>query len=325
MKKEMTIQGNKGEIVLYRMQGGRTGLDVRLEAETLWLTQKQMAELFDTERSVITRHVGNIFTSGELVEKSNVQKMHIAGSDKPVAFYNLDVIISVGYRVNSLRGTQFRIWATQVLKDHLVKGYTTNARRLKELRQSLKLVGQVLDRYDVTTDQARALLRVVTEYSYALDLLDDYDHQRIAVTRVRRGKARGITYEEAIGMISHLREKFGGSALFGKEKDKSLAGSLNAVMQTFEGKDVYPGLEEKAAHLLYFLVKNRSFVDGNKRIAAALFLWFMEKNKMLLNNDGTKRIADNALVAITLLIAESRPQEKDSICKMVVNLINDKN
>lgn len=321
----MTIKGTKGEIVLYRSQGGRTELGVRLEAETLWLTQKQMSELFETERSVITRHVGNIFTSGELVEKSNVQKIHIPGSDKPVAFYNLDVIIGVGYRVNSLRGTQFRIWATQILKEHLVKGYTANERRLKELHQSLKLVGQVLDRYDVTTDQARALLRVVTEYSYALDLLDDYDHQRIAVTRVHRGKARGITYEEAIGMISCLREKFGGSALFGKEKDGSLAGSLNAVLQTFEGKDVYPGLEEKAAHLLYFLVKNHSFVDGNKRIAAALFLWFMEKNKMLLRNDGTKRIADNALVAITLLIAESRAQEKDVICKMVVNLINDKN
>jgi len=163
----------------------------------------------------------------------------------------------------------------------------------------------VLDRYDVTTDQARALLRVVTEDFYALDLLDDYDHQRIAVTRVRRGKARGVTYEEAIGMISCLREKFGGSALFGKEKDKSLAGSLSAVMQTFEGKDVYPGLEETAAHLLYFLVKNHSFVDGNKRIAASFFLWFMEKNNMLFRNDGTKRIADNALVAITLLIAEN--------------------
>jgi hypothetical protein len=195
MKKETTIKGSKGEIVLYRTQGGRTKIDVRLEADTLWLNQKQMAELFETERSVITKHVHNIFTSGELVQESNVQKMHIAASDKPVVFYTLDVIISVGYRVNSLRGTQFRMWATHILKDHLVKGYTANERRLKELRQSLKLVGQVLDRYDVTTDQARALLRVVSDYSYALDLLDDYDHQRIAVTRVRRGKAWGITYE----------------------------------------------------------------------------------------------------------------------------------
>jgi len=328
MKKETTIQGNKGEIVLYRMGSGRAEIRVHLEADSLWLNQKQLAELFDTERSVITKHVRNIFKTGELKENSVCAKFaHTAADGKTynTAFYNLDVIISVGYRVNSIRGTQFRIWATQVLKDHLVKGYTANERRLKELRQSLKIVRQVLDRYDVTTDQARALLRVVADYSYALDLLDDYDHQRLSAKRMRRGKATAITYEEAIGMISRLREKFGSSALFGKEKDGSLAGSLNAVMQTFEGKDVYPGLEEKAAHLLYFLVKNHSFVDGNKRIAAALFLWFMEKNSLLLREDGTKRIADNALVAITLLIAESSPREKDVICKMVVNLINDRN
>jgi prophage maintenance system killer protein len=212
-----------------------------------------------------------------------------------------------------------------VLKDHLVKGYSVNERRLKELRQSLKLVEQVLDRYDVTTDQARALLHVVADYSYALDLLDDYDHQRLKIGKTRKGKARAITYEEAVDMIERLRLKFGASALFGREKDNSLAGSLNAVMQTCGGADAYPGLEEKAAHLLYFLVKNHSFVDGNKRIAAALFLWFMEKNSLLLRDDGTKRLADNALVAITLLIAESRPQEKNVICKMMVNLINEKN
>ncbi len=328
MKKETTIKGSKGEIVLYRTQGGRTKIDVRLEADTLWLNQKQMAELFETERSVITKHVRNIFNTSELAENAVCAKFaHTATDGKTyhTAFYNLDLIISVGYRVNSLRGTQFRMWATHILKDHLVKGYTANERRLKELRQSLKLVGQVLDRYDVTTDQARALLRVVSDYSYALDLLDDYDHQRLTTGRTRRGKATAISYEAAVGMISRLRQKFDVSPLFGKEKDGSLAGSLNAVMQTFEGKDVYPGLEEKAAHLLYFLVKNHSFVDGNKRIAAALFLWFMEKNSLLLREDGTKRIADNALVAITLLIAESRPQEKDIICKMVVNLINDKN
>jgi prophage maintenance system killer protein len=328
MKKETTIKGDKGEIVLYRTQGGRTELGVRLDADTLWLTQKQMAELFATERSVITKHVRNICTSGELEENSVCAKFaHTAADGKKyqTAFYNLDLIISVGYRVNSIRGTQFRIWATQVLKEHLVKGYTANERRLKELRQSLKLVGQVLDRYDVTTDQARALLRVVADYSYALDLLDDYDHQRLSTARMRRGRVRAITYDEAVDMIAQLRKKFGTSALFGKEKDSSLAGSLSAVMQTFQGKDVYPGMEDKAAHLLYFLVKNHSFVDGNKRIAAALFLWFMEKNNMLFREDGAKRIADNALVAITLLIAESRPQEKDIICKMVVNLINDRN
>jgi len=322
------IKTDSGEIILYRDPDGRASLTVRLEKETIWLDAHQMGMLFDRDRSVILRHIRNIYSSRELAPEATCAKIAQVAADgktRRMDIFNLDVIIGVGYRVNSLRGTQFRIWATQILKEHLVKGYTANERRLKELRQSLKLVGQVLDRYDVTTDQARALLRVVTEYSYALDLLDDYDHQRIAVTRVRRGKARGITYEEAIDMISCLREKFGGSALFGKEKDKSLAGSLNAVLQTFQGRDVYPGMEDKAAHLLYFLVKNHSFVDGNKRIAASLFLWFMEKNNMLLNNDGTKRIADNALVAITLLIAESSPREKDVICKMVVNLINEKN
>ena len=258
MKKETTIKGDKGEIVLYRTQGGRTELGVRLDADTLWLTQKQMAELFATERSVITKHVRNICTSGELEENSVCAKFaHTAADGKKyqTAFYNLDLIISVGYRVNSIRGTQFRIWATQVLKDHLVKGYTANERRLKELRQSLKLVGHVLDRYDVTGDQARALLRVVADYSFALDLLDDYDHHRLSTKRTRRGKAISITHEEAVGLIARLRKKFGVSALFGKEKDGSLSGSLNAVMQTFQGRDVYPGMEEKAAHLLYFLVK----------------------------------------------------------------------
>ena len=322
------IKTDRGDIILYRAPDGQTSLTVRLEKETIWLDAHQMGMLFDRDRSVILRHIRNIYSTQELSPEATCAKIAQVAADgktRRMDIFNLDVIIGVGYRVNSLRGTQFRMWATQILKEHLVKGYTSNERRLKELRQSLKLVGQVLDRYDVTTDQARALLRVVSDYSYALDLLDDYDHQRIAVTRVRRGKARGITYEEAIGMIARLREKFGVSPLFGKEKDGSLAGSLNAVMQTFEGKDVYPGLEEKAAHLLYFLVKNHSFIDGNKRIAAALFLWFMEKNSLLLREDGTKRIADNALVAITLLIAESSPQEKDVICKMVVNLINDRN
>ena len=317
--------GRGGEIVLYRTPDGRTELDVRLEYETLWLTQKQMAELFDTERSVITKHLRNVFSSGELDQESNVQKMHIAGSTKPVAFYPLDAILSVGYRVNSKRGTQFRIWATRVLRDHILKGYSVNELRLKDLRQSLRLVQNVLDRYDVSGDQAKALLQVVTDYSYALDLLDDYDHQRVAVTRARRGKARRISYDEARAIIERLRERFSSSDLFGKEKDESLRGSLGAIMQTFDGKDVYPSLEEKAANLLYFVVKNHSFVDGNKRIAAALFLWFMEKNRLLYRDDGSKRVADNALVAITLMIAESRPAEKDIITKVMVNLINSRN
>jgi prophage maintenance system killer protein len=311
-----------GEIVIYRDRKGEAGLDVRLEGDTLWLTQAQIGLLFEKERSVITKHLRNVFRSGELEEKSNVQKMHFANSDKPVLLYNLDVILCVGYRVNSKRGTQFRIWATNVLKQHIVKGYTENARRLQELRQSLQLVEHVLDRHEVSADEAKALLRVVTDYSYALDLLDDYDHQRIPAAPMHRGEVKAISYEEARRIIERLGEKFGGPAIFGQEKDDSLQSSLNAILQTFDGQDVYPGLEEKAAHLLYFLVKNHSFIDGNKRIAASLFLWFLEKNALLYGPSGDRRLANGTLVALTLMIAESKPRDKGSVINIVVNLIS---
>jgi prophage maintenance system killer protein len=315
-----------GAIVLYQTPDGSMSLDVRLEKETLWMDAHQMARLFGRDRSVILRHIRNIYETNELDQTATCAKNAQVAADgklRQMDLYNLDVIIGVGYRVNSLRGTQFRIWATQVLRDHLVKGYSVNAKRLKELRQSLKLIGQVLERYDVTSDQARALLHVVTDYASALDLLDDYDHQRVSIPPLEAGEARGIDHDEARAVIGELRRKFGGSDLFGREKDQSLAGSLGAVMQSFGGSDLYPSRQEKAAHLLYFLVKNHPFVDGNKRIAAALFLWFMEKNGILYRADGTRHIADNALVAITLMIAESDPQQKDILTKMVVNLIKD--
>lgn len=313
-----------GAIVLYWTDDGGMSLDVRLEKETLWLSLNQISALFERDKSVISRHLRNVFQEGELDRGAVVAFFATTAADGKtyqVEYFNLDAILSVGYRVNSKRGTQFRIWATQVLKDHLVKGYSVNAKRLKELHQSLKLIGQMLDRYDVTSDQTRALLHVVTDYASALDLLDDYDHQRVTVPPLEAGEARGIAPGEAQTVIGELRRKFGGSDLFGREKDQSLAGSLGAVMQSFGGKDLYPSREEKAAHLLYFLVKNHPFVDGNKRIAAALFLWFMEKNGILYRADGSRHIADNALVAITLMIAESDPQQKDILTKMVVNLI----
>ncbi|MCK9363199.1 MAG: virulence RhuM family protein [Syntrophales bacterium] len=330
MKKQSGIHSeplskhSTGAVVLYNNPDGTISLDVRLEKDTLWLNLNQIASLFDRDKSVISRHLRNVFSSQELVRDSVVAFFATTAADGKtyqVENFNLDAILSVGYRVNSKRGTQFRIWATQTLRDHILKGYSVNQRRLKELRQSLKLVGQVLDRYDVTSDQARALLHVVTDYSYALDLLDDYDHQRVSLARLKKAAAKGIDYQEALIVIEQLRCKFGGSELFGREKDGSLPGSLGAVMQTFDGRDLYPSLEEKAAHLLYFLVKNHSFVDGNKRIAAALFLWFMEKNGILYCADGSRHIADNALVAITLMIAESKPEEKDVLAKVVVNLI----
>lgn len=322
------VSGNrKGEIVLFREEDGATAIEVRLEEDTVWLSLNQMADLFKRDKSVISRHLRNIYKEKELARAATVAFFATVQMEgrrriaREVEFFNLDAIISVGYRVNSKRGTQFRIWATKVLKQHLVKGYTENAKRLQELRQSLQLVEHVLDRYEVSSDEAKALLRIVTDYSYALDLLDDYDHQRVPAAPVQKGEARPISYEEARRLIERLREKFGAPAIFGQEKDDSLHSSLNAILQTFDGKDVYPGLEEKAAHLLYFLVKNHSFIDGNKRIAASLFLWFMEKNGLLYGAAGDKRIADATLVAVTLMIAESAPREKDPIIRIVMNLI----
>jgi prophage maintenance system killer protein len=285
-----------------------------------------MAELFATERSVITKHLRNIFRSGELSRQAVSAKFaHTASDGKKyqVDFFNLDAIISVGYRVNSRRGTQFRMWATQILREHILKGYSVNERRLKELRQSIRLIGKVLDTHDMSSDQARALLHVVTDYERALDILDDYDHQRLYGRTLPYVEAVGIRYDEAVRIIDQMRRRFNASELFGREKDDSLRSSLAAIMQTFDGEDVYPGLEEKAAHLLYFLVKNHSFVDGNKRIAAALFLCFMEKNGRLYSADGGKRIADATLVAMTLLIAESDPLQKDILTRILANLLHE--
>ena len=321
-----------GEIVMYQTADGKTSIDVKLENETVWLSQGQIAELFDRDRTVITKHINNLFKENELDEESNVQNLHIANSDRPVKYYNLDVIISVGYRVKSPRGTQFRIWANKVLKDYLLKGYAINERRLKEhsqqleeLKQAVKLLGNVVGNHELTSDEATGLIKVVTDYTYALDVLDQYDHQVLEIHDTTDAELYTITYNEAMLAIKGLRDKFGGSSLFGNEKDESFQGSLAAIYQTFDGHYVYPSVEEKAANLLYFIIKNHSFSDGNKRIAAFLFVWFLEKNHILYRLDGSKRIADNALVAITLMIAESKPEEKDMMTKVVVSLINGKN
>jgi prophage maintenance system killer protein len=317
-----------GEIVLYRAADGGPALDVRLERESVWLDAHQMAELFGRDRTVIVRHIGNIYATGELQRETTCAKNAQVAADGKVRqmdFYNLDMIISVGYRVNSLRGTQFRIWATNVLRQHLVQGYTVHAQRLKELNQAVRLIADVAHRRTLSGDEATALLEVVADYAYALEVLDDYDHQRVRMGEVSPGPVAALVLDEARQVIVRMGERFGASHLFGREKDDGLEGSLSAVMQTFDGQEVYPSLEEKAAHLLYFLVKNHHFVDGNKRIAAALFLWFLQKNQALYRTDGGKRIADNALVAMTLLIAESRPDEKDVLTRVVVNLINRRN
>ena len=322
---------NRGEIVIFKAADGQTAIHVRLEQETVWLNQSQLAELFKTNRTSILKHIRNIYKTGELVVESTcakiaqVQKEGGRRISRNILYYNLDLIISVGYRVNSKRGTQFRIWATRVLREHFVKGFTVNERRLKELHQAVHLITKFAERRDLSGDEAKALLHVVEDYALALNLLDDYDHQKVHLAHSTVRKVQAVTYDEAVRTIQHLRKQFGASALFGREKDESLHSSLAAIFQTFEGRDVYPTLEEKGAQLLYFLVKNHSFVDGNKRIAAALFLWFLEKNRFLYRRDGTKRIADNALVAMCLLIAESRPTEKEILVQVVANLINKQN
>jgi len=246
------------------------------------------------------------------------------------------MIISVGYRVNSKRGTQFRIWATQVLKDHLIKGYSINEKRLREqnirlaeLQHKVDVMGRVIRRRELDKTQVAGLLNIITDYSYAMSLLDQYDHQELKIHKTTRKKQLVITYEEARNAIETLgeqsRKKGQPSGLFGKEKDKSFKGSLGAIYQTFDGKEVYPSVEEKASHLLYFVVKDHSFVDGNKRIGAFLFVWFLDLNGILYTRDGKKRIGDNALVALTLVIAESRPKDKDIIIKVIINLINKEN
>ena len=316
------------EIVLYQTTDNKTQIEVKFDSETVWLTQAQITELFQRERTVITKHIRNVFRERELDEKSNVQKMHITNSDKPVAFYSLDVIISVGYRVKSKHGTQFRQWATQRLKDYLVKGYAVNEQRLKaselqlgNLKQTIHVLEQVVQQKQLSSDEAVGLLKVVTAYSRALLLLDQYDHQQLVIPEAKKIKLQKLTYAEAIKQISIWRTKHKAGKLFGNEKDQSFHSSLQTIYQTFDGAELYPSLAEKAANLLYFVVKNHSFSDGNKRIAAGLFLYFLDKNKQLYAADGTKVIADNTLVAITIMIAESKPDDKEIMIKLIVNLM----
>jgi len=325
---------NRGEIIIYRAEDNTVQLDVRMENETVWLTQEQMALLFQRDKTVITRHINNIYKEGELQRESTSAKFAFVPETRErqydVSLYNLDVIISVGYRVKSQRGVQFRQWANRILKDYLVKGYAINEKirreQLSDLRQLVKIVGRTVQSKAVeSADETQAIFDVVLDYTYALDTLDNYDYERLTVKETTPEERFHATYENAMQTIAALREKFGGSTLFGNEKDDSFKSSIGQIYQTFGGTDLYPSVEEKAAMLLYLVTKNHSFSDGNKRIAATLFLWFLNNNGILYREDGTKRIADNTLVALTLMIAESRTEEKDTMVKVVVNLINQKN
>lgn len=318
-----------GEILLYESEEGKMTLQVQLQNDTVWLTQAQMAELFGKERSVISKHISNVFKEGELDENTNVQKMHNWHSIKPVAFYSLDTIISVGYRVKSPQGTKFRIWANRILTEYLIKGFATQEKlklnQLKNLKNTVALLANVVHNKELTAVEATGLIQVVTDYAYALDILDRYDHQALGIEGVSEKQFFAITYDEAISAIQGLRSKFEGHSFFGNEKDDSFKSSINTIYQTFDGVELYPSIEEKAAHLLYFIIKNHSFTDGNKRIAALIFVWFLDRNSILYKLDGSKRLADNALVALTLMIAESSPLEKDMMVKVVVSLINQNN
>ncbi|HSW54573.1 MAG TPA: RhuM family protein [Ignavibacteriaceae bacterium] len=329
---------SKSEIVLYKTPEGDTQIDVKLEEETVWLTPNQMSKLFDKARPTILEHIKNTYLEGELQKNSTCRKFRQVQKEgkrtviRGIEHFNLDVIISVGYRVKSKRGTQFRIWANKVLKDYLIQGYVLNEKklreqtdRIKELERTIEVFSRVTDSYQLKQDEFSGILKVIKDYTYALDVLDKYDNKDLIITSTNRQISFNITYEAAKKVINKMKEKFGGSSLFGKEKDKSFKGTVVSIYQTFGKKELYPSLEEKAAHLLYFTIKNHSFVDGNKRIAAAIFLWFMEMNNYLYTKDGNKRIADNALVALCLLIAESNPKEKEMIVKVIVNLINKMN
>lgn len=320
------------QIVIYKSKQGK--LEVKVETDTVWLTLMQMAQLFGRDKSVISRHIAGVYDDKELMRKGTVAKYATVQSEggrntkRNLEYYNLDVVISVGYRVKSKQGVQFRIWANKILKNYLVQGFAVNEKRLQEktqqiaeLKKVIQLQEKVFSANILQQGEAEGLLRVIAEYMQALDMLDDYDHQRLQLPKKPARSIHQITYKEAKNAIQKLGDQTGVSNLFGREKDDSFKGSLENIYQTFDGKDLYPSIEEKAAHLLYFVIKNHSFTDGNKRIAAFLFVWFLDLNKHLFDTAGNKRMDNNALVALTLMIAESNPNDKDMMIKVVVNLI----
>ena len=326
------------QIVIYKDENNAIQLEVRMDGEMIWLTRQQLATLFGRDYKTISKHINNALRE-ELADEVVVAKFanttkHGAMEGKTQThekeYFNLEMVTSVGYRVKSKRGVQFRKWANRVLKEYLIKGYVVNERirkeQLDELRQLVQVASRAISNQKVEkTVESQDLLNVVVDYTYALDTLDNYDYERLTIDKTTRQEKFHATYDNAMEEIARLREKFGGSALFGNEKDESFKSSIGQIYQTFGGEELYPSVEEKAAMLLYLVTKNHSFSDGNKRIAATLFLWFLNNNGILYREDGSKRLADNTLVALTLMIAESKTEEKDVMVKVVVNLINQRN
>ena len=331
-KKDKKHTDDKGEVLIYRAKDGQAKLEVNLRDETVWLTQKQIAELFGIERSVITKHLRNIFKTEELEEKSNVQKMHIANSDKPVSFYNLNMILSVGYRANSKRATQFRIWATKTLHDHLIKGYAINENRLQqrdaklqELERVIRLFQDARQNKLLDRSETDELLQVITEYTNSWILLQKYDQEKIAIKKKTAKEKSILDYAKAKDAITQLKNNLlkikEAAEIFAQERSHGLEAILGNLNQTFDGKALYPSIEQKAAHLLYFVIKDHPFVDGNKRVGSFLFIAYLAQNKYLLNKNGEKKINDNALVALALLVAQSHSKEKELIIALVTNLL----
>jgi len=320
-----------GDVVLYQSDGVGVRLEVRLERDTVWLTQAQMAELFQRDRTVITRHVGNVFDEGELDEESNVQKMHIASADRPIALYSLDVVVSVGYRVKSPQGTQFRIWATRTLRDHLVRGYTLNEQRLREqgfseIRQAVALLSRTLTQNELVTDEGQAVLQVIEDYARTWHLLLAYDENRLEhVVGDQRDPHADLSPTDARVLVNRLRQTLAArgeaTSLFGLEREHQLDGILAAIQQTFAGAALYASAQSRAAHLLYFLIKDHPFVDGNKRIGTLLFLEYLRRNGLLTLSNGILRFPDSAMVALALLVAASEPTQKDLMVRLVLNLL----
>lgn len=326
------------EIEIFKSDDGTTEIKVHIEKDTVWLNQYQISDLFLTDRTSIGRHIANIYRTNELDEKATSAKIAQVRREgnrtvtRQIGIYNLDVILSIGYKVHSERGRQFRVWASKILSEYLIKGYALNERKLKEqneklkkLQDSVKILGKILEYKELTNNESLGLLKIISDYAYALDILDQYDYQKLEIKNISVRETYKLTYDEAMSQIKFAKNAYGNSELFGHEKDKSFQSSVVTIYQTFEGKDLYPSIEEKAANLLYLITKNHSFTDGNKRIAAFLFLYFMERNGILFDEFGNKRVANNTLVALTLMIAVSKPVEKETMIKVIVNLINKKN
>lgn len=337
MTENKIIASNGSSIVLYTADDGNIHLEVKLENDSVWLNREQIAQLYGRDYKTIAKHINNALKEeleGEpvvakfAIPKKYGRKEGYAQMQK-IDYYNLDMIISVGYRVKSRNGIAFRKWANSILKQYLIKGYAIDQCRLDhydDLKDVVRLMSRAFTLQDqVAEGEYSGLFSVITDYGYALDTLDRYDYQSLGVEKTTKEELFHATYDNAMAAINALKVKFGGSKWFANEKDDSFYSSIGQIYQTFGGEDLYPSVEEKAAMLLYLVVKNHSFSDGNKRIAAMLFLWFMEKNGILYGQDGHKRIADNTLVALTLMIAESRTEEKDVMVKVVVNLINKNN